>query len=163
MFTRNRHFAARLYERSHEPSRFSVSGACWFSAIKSLAMPAVCSGMRCGSPDTLMGTSWPSSSTCGGRPGEKSKSLTRESQFTIAVTSAAVLILTFLLDETELPLPFPGTGVEPEGERSCVVSKKSPQCSTRTQHIRSTRDAAQFEVAKVTCRLRQLTNYEWCE
>src|ERR1041385_5742456 len=39
-------------------------------------MPVVWAGVNFSSPGTLTGTSFPASSTCGGRPGEKIRSLT---------------------------------------------------------------------------------------
>src|SRR3990172_4770214 len=61
---------------SQEPSVRNFSTALLFLPIRSMAIWAVASGVRMGIPGIFTGVNWPLSSTCGGRPGEKIRSLT---------------------------------------------------------------------------------------
>src|SRR3989338_3719688 len=61
---------------SQEPCERSVSKACLLGPIRSVAMRTVSSGRSIASPSIFTGVSRLLSSTCGGRPGEKIKSLT---------------------------------------------------------------------------------------
>ncbi len=76
MFTRKRLSPGALNERSAEPlfSKLSMA-ACWFAMIN-FAMLAVCAGVSFSNPGMRTGWSFPVSSICGGRPGEKIRSLT---------------------------------------------------------------------------------------
>ena len=71
-FTRNREVPARLYETSQEPSLRRLPSAYSLSPISSAAMWRVSSGVRHRPP---IGLSFPLTSTIGGFPGEKNRSL----------------------------------------------------------------------------------------
>src|SRR5580692_6778965 len=61
--------------------------------MMSLAMELLSSELRHSRPLYFSSTSWPLTSTCGARPGEKIKSLTCGLDFSMAVTSCAVWIV----------------------------------------------------------------------
>src|SRR3989454_5671755 len=67
-------------------------GVSFFPMI-SLAMYMVSCGVRDSRPLYLSSTSWPLTSICGARPGEKIRSLTCGLAFSMAVTSGAVWIV----------------------------------------------------------------------
>ena len=60
---------------SQDPSSLSFSKACLLRPIRSAAIRAVSSGFNIPTPGIFNWTSWPFTSTCGARPGEKIKSL----------------------------------------------------------------------------------------
>src|SRR5260370_6129043 len=60
--------------------------------MMSLAMDCVSCELRHSSPLNLSSVSWPLTSTCGARPGEKIRSLTWELDFSMAETNCAVWI-----------------------------------------------------------------------
>ena len=76
MLTRKRHMPGTLNERSAEPNFSRISFALLLSPMIILAMAKVCAGVSFSRPGIGTGCSLPTSSICGGRPGEKIRSLT---------------------------------------------------------------------------------------
>src|SRR5947209_7562652 len=74
--TRKRAKPGALKERSEEPNFSRFSAAVWWLPKISLAIEAVCAGRSLSRPGTATACNSPINSTCGGRPGEKIRSLT---------------------------------------------------------------------------------------
>jgi len=68
----------------------SLSNATRLVPMNSPAMRVVSSAVSIGTCSIFTGTSWPLSSTCGGRPGEKMRSLTFFETRSMAESSAVV-------------------------------------------------------------------------
>src|SRR6516164_9690032 len=75
---------------SQEPCSRSVLMTCLLLPIRSAAMRRVSSAVRAERPSIFTGTSWPSTSTWGGLPGEKIRSLTFSEARNIAASNAWV-------------------------------------------------------------------------
>src|ERR1700751_5598235 len=75
---------------SQDPCSRRVLIACLLLPIRSAAMRRVSSADKTVSPSTCTGTNCPKTSTCGGRPGEKIRSLTFSEARNIAASSAWV-------------------------------------------------------------------------
>ena len=88
--TRKRARSGIAYEKSQAPWSLSVASACAFCPIRSLAMRDVSSGASRGRLGTSTGTSSPCRSTCGGRDGEKMRSLMPLPESSMAMISAGV-------------------------------------------------------------------------
>src|ERR1039457_5161256 len=88
MLTRKRAKPGSPKEMSHAPCSRRVVIACLLSPIRSAAMWRVSSGVREVSPGTCTGIIWPYTWTCGGRPGEKIRSLIFSEARSIAPRSA---------------------------------------------------------------------------
>src|ERR1041384_455565 len=76
MFTRKRLMPGTLKDTSADPNLSRLSTALLLSPIINLAIPKVCAGVSLSNPGTGTPCSLPTNSICGGRPGEKIKSLT---------------------------------------------------------------------------------------
>ena len=90
--TRNRARPGRANEKSHAPCSFSVRSACSLPPMRSRAIRAVSSACSIGSAGTSTPVSSPCFSTCGGRAGEKMRSLMPGVDSSMAAISAGVSI-----------------------------------------------------------------------
>ena len=90
--TRKRKRPGSAYDRSHAPSSFNVRSECSFPSMRSRATRAVSWGCRTGRSGMATGINSPCLSTCGGRPGEKMRSLIPSPESSIAAIIAGVSI-----------------------------------------------------------------------
>src|SRR5580698_700518 len=88
MFTRKRLEPGRLKDTSHDPSFPKFSAASWLSPMRSEAMRRVSSQVSARAAPA--GTSFPFTSTSGGFPGEKNRSLIFGEVLSIAASKAGV-------------------------------------------------------------------------
>ena len=89
-FTRKRDRSGIEYERSQEPCDLRFCNACTFPRTRSAARRAVSSGRRTGSSGIATAVRSPCCSTCGGRPGENTRSLIPFPESSMAAISAGV-------------------------------------------------------------------------
>src|SRR5271169_4208862 len=99
-------------------------------------MREVWSGVSSGKPSNLIATKWPFDSTCGGRPGEKIRSLTPLIAFTMPATRLAVTVGLGGFGYSSIPVVRHGDGFPtqirnpPYGRRITGISRhSSPQVS----------------------------------
>src|SRR5215469_4720900 len=88
--TRNRASPGKPYEMSHDPCSRSVLIACLLLPIRSAAIRRVSSAVRVVTPATCTLVNCPYTSTWGGRPGEKIRSLTLSDARSIAANKPGV-------------------------------------------------------------------------
>src|SRR5579862_2324218 len=89
MLTRNRCSPCKLYDTSQEPSSFKLPSACWLLPMRSEAIRCVSSAVSTRVP---VGASFPLTSTRGGFPGVKKRSLIFAEVLSIAASRAGVEI-----------------------------------------------------------------------
>ena len=125
-FTRNRATPGRAHERSADPVSRSCAAATACVPMRSSAICCVCAVVNTSRPRNGKGTSSPLDSTCGGRPGEKIRSLTLSRCWSMAAMSWAVGTLAFSVLILIVGAQVPSASADPNHRRPPRIARGVP-------------------------------------